>query len=100
MNKIVIIGTQPPCPRCKLLTEIVTQISETMGLRADIRHISYTSDEAAQYADSVGLVPGTAKDVEKKAGIEINWEGKVEIPEEYNNQIRKASRKYPMANRN
>ncbi len=88
MNKIVVIGTQPPCPRCKLLTEIVTQKAEQMGLNAKISHIAYTSQEAADIASDAGLVPGTAKDVAKKAGIEINWGAEVEISQAYHDQIK------------
>lgn len=88
MNKIVVIGTQPPCPRCKLLTDIVTQKAAQMGLDATITHIAYSSQEAADVASDAGLVPGTAKDVAKKAGIEINWGAKVEIPQAYHDQIK------------
>lgn len=71
MDQIMIIGTLPPCPRCKLLTEIVTARSEAMGLDAEIRHISYTDQEAAEIADQAGLTAGTAKDVAKILGQSI-----------------------------
>jgi hypothetical protein len=87
MNQIIVIGTQPPCPRCKLLTEIVTRKAETFGLNAEIRHIAYTSPEAAEIAAAKGLVPGTAKDVAKKAGLEICWDDKAEIPQALQAQI-------------
>ena len=74
MHSIIIIGTLPPCPRCKLLTEVVMKKSKALELDADIKHISYASEEAAEYASKVGLVPGTAKDVAKILGKEINLE--------------------------
>lgn len=74
MQQIVIIGTIPPCPRCKLLTEIVTEKVKSLGLDAEVRHISYTSDEAAEVAQKAGLTPGTAKDVARLLGEEINIE--------------------------
>lgn len=70
MHQIVIIGTIPPCPRCKLLTEIVK--TKSLGLDVDVKHISYTSEEAAELAEKVGLVPGTAKDVARLISKEIN----------------------------
>ncbi len=87
MDQIIIIGTQPPCPRCKLLTEVVTQKAKAMGLKAEIRHIAYTSPEAAEIAATAGLVPGTAKDVAKKTGLEIRWDDASEIPQIFKNQI-------------
>ena len=41
---------------------------------AEIRHISYTSEEAADFAQKAGLVPGTAKDVAKILGLDIKLE--------------------------
>lgn len=87
MNKILVIGTQPACPRCKLLTEIVTKEVELIGLDADISHIAYTCDEAKDIASILGLVPGTAKEVSKKSGIEINWGADV-IVQDADEQIR------------
>lgn len=87
MDQIIIIGTQPPCPRCKLLTEVVTRKAETLGLKAEIRHIAYTSPEASDIAAAAGLVPGTAKDVAKKAGLEIRWDDAAEIPQIFKSQI-------------
>jgi hypothetical protein len=43
-------------------------------LNADVRHISYTSEEAAELAGMFKLKPGTAKDVAKLIGKEINLE--------------------------
>lgn len=74
MNQIVIIGTVPPCPRCKLLTAIVTEKVESLGLDAEVRHISYTSEEAVGLGKNAGLTPGTAKDVARLLGKEVNLE--------------------------
>lgn len=87
MDKIVVIGTQPPCPRCKLLTELVTRMSKKKGLDAEISHIAYTCDEAVEYARRFGLEPGTAKDVAKKAGLEIDWEDRFDVPQNLTDQI-------------
>ena len=74
MNHILVIGTLPPCPRCKLLTELVTNRAEIFGVDAEIRHIAFTSEEARNIASKLGLEPGTAKDVAKKLGQEVRLE--------------------------
>ena len=73
-NEIWIIGTEPPCPRCDCLTGMVQDIVDALELRIPVRHISYTSTEAKQFAASLGLEPGTAKDVARKAEIDMDWE--------------------------
>lgn len=84
MDRIIVIGTVPPCPRCQLLTEIVTVKSDVMGLDTEIRHISYTDQEAAVIAGHKGLTPGTAKDVARILGQNIDQKDMkkfTEIPE-------------------
>ncbi|NDL67526.1 thioredoxin family protein [Anaerotalea alkaliphila] len=63
MNRIVIIGTQPACPRCRLLTAVVSEKVKDMELDAEVRHMAYSSEEAVAIAKKAGLTPGTAKDV-------------------------------------
>jgi small redox-active disulfide protein 2 len=50
------------------------EAANDLNLPVMIRHLAYTDQEARQFAGSLGLEPGTAKDVAKKAGIEIDWE--------------------------
>lgn len=87
MHQIVIIGTVPPCPRCKLLTEVVTVKAKSLGLDTEIMHISYTSEEANGLAGKEGLKPGTAKDVAKTLGLDINLDKMPKASElsEFNN---------------
>ena len=72
-NEILIVGTDPPCPRCDYLKQMVVDIVTDLHLSVPVRHIGYTSDEAYQLAKVEGLVPGTAKDVAKKLGIAMDW---------------------------
>jgi predicted DsbA family dithiol-disulfide isomerase len=74
MHEIIVIGTTPPCPRCKLLTEVVAAKVKAFDIDAEVRHISYTSEEAVELADRDGLKPGTAKDVAKIIGQDVNLE--------------------------
>ncbi|RPH33684.1 MAG: hypothetical protein EHM93_04275 [Bacteroidales bacterium] len=74
MNKIVVIGTQPPCPRCKLLTNVLIEKVKETGINAEVRHLAYTDEESKLFAKSIGLETGTAKDVSKRIGITIESE--------------------------
>lgn len=62
----------PPCPRCGFLTDFIGEKVELLGLDVEMSHIAYTSQEAKQIAAKIGLEPGTAKDVAKKVGEEID----------------------------
>ena len=81
-NQILVIGTIPPCPRCKLLTEILVAEIQSFGTDAEVRHIAYTSEEAFLIARELDLEPGTAKEVAKKIGqtIDLDSPNTIEIP--------------------
>jgi len=74
MNKIVIIGVEPPCPRCKLLGNIIDAKVEELNIEAEVSHLAYAHPEARRIANSFGLVSGTAKDVSEKIQISIDNE--------------------------
>lgn len=74
MNKIVIIGVEPPCPRCKLLGNIIDAKVGELNIEAEVIHLAYTDPEARRIANSFGLVPGTAKDVSGEIQIPIDSE--------------------------
>ncbi|MCG6877557.1 MAG: thioredoxin family protein [Deltaproteobacteria bacterium] len=73
-DEIWIIGTDPPCPRCHHLNEMVHELAGELALSVRIRHLSYTDGEAVEFGDRIGLEPGTAKDVARKGGIPMDWE--------------------------
>lgn len=79
MNRILVIGTEPPCPRCSLLGMLVTEKVRRMGIEAEVRHLSYTDEESVKFAKSIGLEPGTAKDVAKRINEEIDKEKLAEL---------------------
>ncbi len=72
-DEIWIIGTDPPCPRCHHLNEMVHELTSELGLSIRIRHLAYTDEEAAAFAGKMGLEPGTAKDVARKGNIPMDW---------------------------
>lgn len=72
-KEIWIIGTEPPCPRCGYLTTMVHGLVDEAGLDVQVRHLAYTDEEARSFAASMGLTPGTAKDVAAKGNIPMDW---------------------------
>ena len=73
-EEIWIIGTEPPCPRCHHLGEMVHNLAGELGLSVRIRHLAYTDPEAMDFAGEMGLETGTAKDVAKKGEIPMDWQ--------------------------
>lgn len=71
MNEILIIGTQPPCPRCKLITQVFKDKIAELNLNANIKHIGFNEPDAIEYAKTLGLQTGTASIVANKLNIEI-----------------------------
>ncbi|MBI4774449.1 MAG: thioredoxin family protein [Deltaproteobacteria bacterium] len=80
-DEIWVIGTEPPCPRCDYLYHMVHDLVNQLDLPLRIRHLAYTEAEAKEFAQSLGLQPGTAKDVAAKAGIEMDWDGVYQLIE-------------------
>lgn len=72
MNKILIIGTEPPCPRCGLLKNVIEKKVKELNLIAEIEHLAYTDKKSNEIANRIGLNAGTAKDVAKKINKEID----------------------------
>ena len=75
MNKeIMIVGVDPPCPRCDLTRQRVERIVKEMGSDATVRNPVYSSDEARILGESIGKKVGTAKHVADLAGIDMDWQ--------------------------
>ncbi len=77
MNSIIIIGTEPPCPRCKLLTKIVSDKVKELEINAVVNHAVYTDTEAGEFAGRLNLEPGTASLVAKRMNVEIDNSRKI-----------------------
>jgi hypothetical protein len=67
--EIVIIGTEPPCPRCRETYERVKKATGEIHTQTRIRKIVYSSDEAQR----LGKL-GTGHEIAEWSGIEIDWE--------------------------
>jgi thiol-disulfide isomerase/thioredoxin len=74
MSKTVyVIGVSSPCPRCELVFQRVENLAKEMETPIRIYKIEYDDPEAYEFAASMGKLPGTAKRVAERAGIEIDW---------------------------
>jgi len=54
MDKLVVVGVDPPCPRCGLLSEIIETRVKELGIRIEISHWVYTDNLANTFAKAKG----------------------------------------------
>lgn len=71
---VLVIGTEPPCPRCDLLNLRVHEAAESLDGPITIRHCFFCSDEAAAIGQAANRRVGTPKHVSEKAGIPVDWD--------------------------
>lgn len=70
---VLVIGTEPPCPRCDLLTRQVAEAASAVG-QVNLRHWAFDSEEAEAFGRNKNFKVGTAKDVSEAGGIPVNWD--------------------------
>jgi hypothetical protein len=74
---ILVIGTDPPCPRCGLLLEMMDELVQILGLedRSRVRHIAWDSPLGQGLCNDGGEFHdiGTAHQVAKDLNIEADW---------------------------
>jgi len=66
--EIIIIGTDPPCPRCKEIYERAKIVCQGIAREISLRKIVYTSEEA----QVLGRL-GTAHEIAQWAGVTMDW---------------------------
>jgi hypothetical protein len=71
---VVVIGTEPPCPRCDLLTRFVKETAAECSGPVRVRHCAFDAPDAVVLAQRLGRAVGTAKDVAKAANIKMDWD--------------------------
>jgi hypothetical protein len=69
---VLVVGTEPPCPRCDLLYRLVSEIAAA-NPAVKVRHCAFDSQEAITLGRKVGRKIGTAKHVAKEAGVVVDW---------------------------
>ncbi len=68
MMSVIIIGVEPPCPRCERLETLARDALRDWVQRLKSQKISYDSDEAQQ----LGRV-GTAHDIADWSDMQMDW---------------------------
>lgn len=61
MNEIIVIGANPPCPRCSLLTNVIMEKVKELGISVNILHLSYSDEETHKFAEKIGFKTGDGK---------------------------------------
>ena len=68
---VIVIGTDPPCPRCDLVFRLVEAAA---GLGIHVEHCAFDSSLARQIGARLGRKVGTAKHVARDVGIAMDWD--------------------------
>ena len=79
---VLIIGTNPPCPRCDLLTLRVHEAAEALEQPIEMRHVFFDSAEAAAVGQAANRRVGTPKHVSAETGIQVDWDQVAGLVEE------------------
>ena len=67
---VIVIGVEPPCPRCERLYMLAKDIVKEIKAEAEVKKIPFDSDEARR----LGRV-GTAHDITEWADMQMDWCG-------------------------
>ncbi|MFH1153870.1 MAG: thioredoxin family protein [Pseudomonadota bacterium] len=70
---VLIIGTEPPCPRCDILGILVKE-GAPPSVVINLKHCAFDSLEAGALAQKIGCKIGTAKHVARDAGVPMDWD--------------------------
>jgi hypothetical protein len=89
---VLIIGTNPPCPRCDLLTVRVREAAETFSRPFRMRHAFFDSAEAAAVGQAANRRVGTPKHVSAETGIQVAWDQVDRLVEERRREVGQEAR--------
>lgn len=70
--EILVIGTNPPCPRCDRTLMMAEKIIQESGTDLSVRQIDYKSEEAEHIASGTGRKIGTTREVSDVTGVEAD----------------------------
>ena len=73
MVEVVVIGTEPPCIRCRRVEQLVHEASEEIGLSVRVKSLAFQSPEAQGLAAEWQRELGTARDVARKGAADVDW---------------------------
>ena len=70
---VIVIGTDPPCPRCDMIDILVTKAAPS-NLAVHLQHLAFDSTAAKNIGKRFGRKVGTAKHVAHGADIPMDWD--------------------------
>lgn len=80
--RVLIIGTDPPCPRCDLLAVRVQEAAAAIERPTEIKHCFFDSAEAVAVGQGADRRVGTPKHVSAETGVPVEWSEVGRIVEE------------------
>ncbi len=72
MVEILVIGVNPPCPRCDLVHRWADEFAAEFEGKVTVKSICYTDEEARAFGREHGMKVGTAHDISKETGIVLD----------------------------
>lgn len=70
--ELIIIGTNPPCPRCDKTYLMAEEIVKESGAECIIRQLELNTEEAKAIADSLGHHIGTTREITELTGETVD----------------------------
>jgi hypothetical protein len=70
--EVLVIGTDPPCPRCDLLLVRAEEVARALSRPIRVRHVPFFSKEATIVGQKAGRRLGTPGHVAEAAGITVD----------------------------
>ena len=70
--ELLIIGTDPPCPRCDRTEMMAARIIKDCGTDCTIRMLDLYSEEAGRIAEAMGRMIGTTNEISKASGVAVD----------------------------
>jgi hypothetical protein len=89
---VLVIGTDPPCPRCDLLTLRVHEVAEALERPVAVRHCFFFSPEAAAVGQALNRRVGTPKHVSAESGVTVDWDSVDRLVEEQRRVVGQGAR--------
>jgi len=80
--KILVIGTDPPCVRCRRTSELAREVAQQLAPKVEVEHVSLDSEEAGKY----GKI-GTAHDIADLAKMSFDREKIHELAQVWSKEL-------------
>jgi hypothetical protein len=89
---VMVIGTEPPCPRCDLLSRFVEELAAESSIAVRVRHCQFDAPDSVMLGKKLGREVGTAKDVAKAGNIEMDWDAVFGLIDQKRHELRPGCR--------